>query len=432
MPFKNQVIQSFINLSTIVNTEKIIKTIKQEFQKILKTKDIHIILFTPHADFQTKYLSAIKQLKIRKKSKQISHLLLDKSERLLCNKMAKNKELIVRDEIQKKDELAKELDKHQIKIIAPLVSRNKVIGTLILNEKKTKEAYAQEEIFFLQEICSQIAIAIENSLLHKELNKKVADQTAKITHQNKEIIIQNRQLHKLLNSKSDFIKIVSHQLRTPVSVIKSVLNMMKGAEDLKNKEELMQGVYVKSMKISEIIDEMIYAFDLEAETFNANQKAINIIEVVEAAISNPKRIAQESNIKFNVNFTNKKLLPVFASAEHLEKAISVLANNAVTYNKKNGSVEIKITQNKKQTKITVSDTGYGLSPKYIKNIFQPFTRDINANEFDTDKSGLGLYIAKKIINAHKDANIKLINTSQQGTTFEIILPTLTKEYMIRR
>lgn len=421
-----------IKLSRTINIQQILDITEKEFKKILKTRDVDVVIFDPRSINNKKCLAVLGKLKKGRKSNDLSKL-----ERLLCSKLTQNNKLIIRDEIIKNIDLIKQLDKHGIKIISPFVLNDKPLGFVILGENNNKDLYSIEEIEFLELICPQIAIIIENALLHKEtknqakelanFNKKLKQQVIEKT---KKITDQNRQLKKLLVIKSQFIDIVSHQLRTPVGVIKSVLNMIRDKK-IKNKEALMDGVFVKSMKISEVIDEIVYAFNVEAESFNVNQKAIDIVSVVEKGIQNPKRIAKESTIKFNLNLPKEKLLPVFASQYHLEKVVSILTNNAVVYNKKNGLVEVKIEQNKVHTTITVSDSGKGISEEYVKNIFKPFIRGKDADDFDTDKSGLGLYLAKKIIDAHIDAEIKLVKTGPSGTTFKITLPTLTKDYMIR-
>ena len=255
------------------------------------------------------------------------------------------------------------------------------------------------------------------------LEKKVREQT-------EEIFQQNKDLQTLLAVKSKFLDIVSHQLRTPVGVIKGTLDMIK-KDNVKNKETLMEGVYVKSMKISEVIDEIIYAFDVEADKIRVNLKAVDIVELLKDNTNNHNIIAKETGIKFNLKIPRGKLLPALADPEHIGKAISILASNSVIYNKSNGSVEVKLEQNQDNTVIAVSDTGAGISENYIKDLFKPFTRDSHADNFDVNRSGLGLYIAKKIIDAHKNATIRLVKTSVgRGSVFEITLPTLTRKYLV--
>jgi len=418
-----------IKISSTIDVKEILEISKKEFQKVLKTKNINIAIFDLQADGKTKCLVITDKLK---KTDTLSKL-----EYSVCVKLIEGKELIIRDEIYDDNDLVEKLDKQKIKIIVPFFSNDKLIGAIILREKNNKEAYTVEDIEFLERIRFQIAIAIENALLHKTA-KEQKDELAKfnqrlgkmVKEQTKEIFHQNKDLQKLLKAKSKFLDIVSHQLRTPVGVIKGTLDMIQ-KDNVKNKEKLMEGVYVKSMKISEVIDEIIYAFDVEANKISIKLKAVDIVELLQKSINNHSLIAKEAGIKFDLKIPKEKLLPVLADPKHLEKSISILANNSVIYNKVNGKVVVKLEQNIDKTIITVSDTGAGISKDYIKSLFRAFTRGSNANEFDVNRSGLGLYIAKKIINAHKDANIRLVETKLgHGSVFEISIPTLTKKRLV--
>ena len=419
-----------IKISSTIDFEDVLEITNKEFQKVLKTKNINTMVFDSQLDKETKCLVTSDGL--IQKSDALYGL-----ECLIYIRLIESKEIIIRDEIFTNNSLTRKLDKHKIKIIIPFISNNKLIGVLTLGTKDNKEAYTVEEIEFLEIISSQIAIVLENSLLHRETKEQKKElvefnQTLekKIKEQTKEISYQNKDLQKLLEVKSKFLNIVSHQLRTPVGVIKGTLDMIK-KDNVKNKEKLMEGVYVKSMKISEVIDEIIYAFDVESDRININLKAVDMVDLVRNSVDNHRLIAQEADIKFDLKIPRGKLLPALADSAHLGKAISILANNSVVYNKSNGVVEVKLEQNPDSTVITVSDTGAGISEEYVKNLFKPFTRDSNAYNFDVNRSGLGLYIAKKIINAHKNAHIRLVKTKiGDGSIFEISVPTLTKKYLV--
>ncbi len=280
-------------------------------------------------------------------------------------------------------------------------STEKIIKSNFL-EKKSKEA--------LRELSDQ-------------LEERVSDQT-------KDIKEKNEHLQELLNMKGDFLRVVNHQLNTPLSIMRSAFSMME--EDSipidKGMEIASKGLSRMASTISEFWD----AFELEGQTIKMNIEPVDIEKIINTMIEEKKnlRLAIDRKIKIKINKPKFKIPLVLCDLKKIVHVVSNLLDNAIFYTSK-GSVSVDLMifekNKKKYLKVLVSDTGAGIGEDDKKRLFTKFYRGSQATGLNPDGSGLGLYIAKKVI---EDSGGKLILEKTKlgkGTTFSFSLPVAKKE-----
>ncbi len=228
----------------------------------------------------------------------------------------------------------------------------------------------------------------------------------------------------LLRSKSEFITIAAHQLRTPLTTIHWVLEGLKGKEKLEAEDkELVVSGLMSSVKILKIVSDLLDVSKIEEGKFGYNLQEVNIIEFLSGILMNAGTTAKEYEVKLYFDRGKEQVINLLIDANRLGLAVSNLLDNAIKYNVKNGSVTVKVERltGKPYIQISIKDTGIGVPSNVISKLFSKFFRAENAVKTETEGSGLGLYITKNIINRHGGA-IWAESTIGRGTTFYFTLP----------
>lgn len=239
-------------------------------------------------------------------------------------------------------------------------------------------------------------------------------------------------LEQLAKARGEFLSIASHQLRTPVSLILGTLSLMRDGtfdqapED--QKKILWEGIFVKANKLNNIIDDILQATEMDVLNFDLAPQSIKPVdahEMVGKICHDLKEKADEKKIDltFEQQQDSAPLL-VSGNARYLEHAFSNIIDNAIKYTQK-GFVKVSLTSHPtEQGKILfkVQDSGIGVPPEEQSKLFGKFSRAKNAVNSYADGSGLGLFIVKKIVDAHPGGKIWFESPGEnKGTTFFIEL-----------
>jgi two-component system sensor histidine kinase VicK len=240
------------------------------------------------------------------------------------------------------------------------------------------------------------------------------------------IIIHNVTREKLVEKmKTEFVSITAHQLRTPLSAIKWILKMLLDG-DLgsltKSQKEFLEKTYNSNERMIRLINDLLNVTRIEEGRFLQKKEKQDIIKVVGKRIEAFAEVAAYRGLKFTFHKPTAKLPLISIDAEKIALSLQNLLDNAVHYTKE-GGIEVSIELLKKEKKIlfTVSDTGIGVPKSQIKRVFGKFFRGSNAIKAETEGTGLGLFIAKNIIEAH-GGEIWFESKEGQGSKFYFTLP----------
>lgn len=228
----------------------------------------------------------------------------------------------------------------------------------------------------------------------------------------------------ILHSKSEFIAIAAHQLRTPLTTIHWVFEGLRGKEKLEAEDkELIASGFSNSVKLLKIVNDLLDVSKIEEGRFGYDFRQVNIVEFLGNLLTNAEALAKEYEVKLYFDRGRETAINVTADVNRLGLAISNLVDNAIKYNVKNGFVTVKLERlaDKPYIQISVKDTGIGVPPAEINKLFSKFFRAENAIKADTEGTGLGLYITKNIINRHGGV-IWAESIIGRGTTFYFTLP----------
>jgi len=227
--------------------------------------------------------------------------------------------------------------------------------------------------------------------------------------------------------KSEFISVVSHQLRSPLSNLGWALDFLMSGKLGKVGEG--QTEYFKILKdnvsrMKELISDLLVVSRIQSATLPFNETKFNLEEEAKKIIREFEPLAKAFNVEIELDF-NDNLPKAMADPEQIAQVIENLLDNAIRYVRDRGKIKVKIGQKEKNLYFEVSDNGVGIPKEDQKFIFKKFFRSKNILKYQTQGSGLGLFIAKSIIE-RSDGKIGFKSQEGKGSTFWFTLPTFRR------
>jgi len=259
------------------------------------------------------------------------------------------------------------------------------------------------------------------TITHRNLNERIdakteAEELAVLADSFNEML--NR-IQKAFEAEKRLISDASHELKTPVSVIKTHCDVILQKE--RTKEELLETlktIKTVSENMGKLIKDLLSLARLDAGILSpANFKNISLNECIQQAIQLTAPLAEKKQVSIKTSLVDD--INIFGDIDRLTEAFLNIIENAVNYNKDNGAVEIATAIKNNGVNISIKDTGIGIKGDDLERIFERFYRaDISRN---TEGTGLGLSIAKAIIEAH-DGMVKAEGEFGKGSCFTVTLP----------
>ncbi len=226
----------------------------------------------------------------------------------------------------------------------------------------------------------------------------------------------------LIQRDKEFIAVTSHQLNTPLSIIRGYSSLLLqgkvGTISAKQKDSL-QEIYNSVEKMITLTNNMLSVSRIEQEKIKLNVDDVNVGELIEsvAVLFRPK--AKTKGIEFSISDIKNNLI-IMADEDKLFQVISNLVDNALKYTKK-GSIKIDVIDKANKVLFRVTDTGIGISEEDIEKIGTRFFRSQEAINVDNHGTGLGLYISKTIIEKH-NGELNIVSHLGKGTTIKATFP----------
>lgn len=224
------------------------------------------------------------------------------------------------------------------------------------------------------------------------------------------------------NSKTKLLSRISHDLRTPLTSIIGMTNLaLSNLNDTKKLTKQLEVIESSSKHLLDLIEEILDLSRIESGKLHVNEQEFNLDDLLKEVNLLIEPIAQRQGLKYHFSQINLKHKYLIGDKKRIKQVLINLLSNAIKYNKPNGKVNFKIIGEDKLdvnlTKITfiVEDSGIGMSPEFLKIVFQPFTR---ADE-DKEGTGLGLTISKVIVDL-LDGEMNVKSVENKGTTFKVM------------
>ncbi len=247
--------------------------------------------------------------------------------------------------------------------------------------------------------------------------------TRMLVRRDMELSEANSRLITLDESKSEFISVAAHQLRTPLTGIKWAFMEMLDTELgtlNQNQQKIIDDGLKASVRIIEIINDLLNVARIEEGRFGINLKKQSLVDILQKVIKRMEQASENKGIHIKTNISSN-VPQVKMDEEKMDMALENLIDNAIKYTAPSGKIEIDVKPvNKNNITILIKDTGIGIPTNQLERVFEKFFRADNALRMQTYGTGLGLYVVKNIIEKH-DGTIN-IKSSDNGTEVAITLP----------
>ena len=233
-------------------------------------------------------------------------------------------------------------------------------------------------------------------------------------------------LKEVTRMKTDFLSITSHELKTPLTPMKSQLQMLREGYvgKLNKKQEKSIEVVLRNLtRLENLIGDILDLSRIEAGRIKLSFDSMNLNDAVKEAIKMQEAFAKGKNIEIRAKLA--EMPNIIGDAERLRQAIGNLLNNAIKFSEKTGKVIIETKRLGKNVQVSITDYGIGIAKADQKKLFKPFSQIDSSMRREHVGTGLGLAIAKGLIQAH-NGNVGAESALGKGSTFYFSIPITQK------
>jgi len=225
-------------------------------------------------------------------------------------------------------------------------------------------------------------------------------------------------------AKSEFVSLASHQLRTPLGIIKWYLEALEGENYFKNPprqvRQYFDEIYKSNERVLSLVRDLLSVSRIDQGRVSNMPKPVDLGQAVTAIVRQMQIIADKKKVILNLSVKDKGIPLVNLDILRFYEAVENLVVNAIDYTEAGGRVDVLVNRSGKRPLISVTDTGIGISAADQKNLFTKFFRSEKAVGYNPEGSGLGLYVVKSYVEGW-GGKISVRSEEGKGSTFTIIL-----------
>lgn len=310
-----------------------------------------------------------------------------------------------------------------VEVCVQMTSSDVDVGYIIMGEKRSGNDYTKEDLQLLEIIADEVAIAVQNNLQFNEISQFNITLQRKIEEATRELQRSNEKLQKLDEAKDEFISMASHQLRTPLTSVKGYISMLLegDAGDInETQKRFLDQAFLSSQRMVYLIADLLNVSRLKTGKFVIETHPTYLPDVVESEINQLYETAKARELELIFNKPSS-FVTLNLDETKIRQVIMNFADNAIYYTPRGGRITIALKQLKSTIEYTVSDTGIGVPKKEQHHLFTKFYRAGNAKKARPDGTGLGLYMAKKVVVA-QGGSIIFKTEEGKGSTFGFSFP----------
>lgn len=291
--------------------------------------------------------------------------------------------------------------------LTKLMVRGHMVGVMVTGFYGTPDTVGEQDTRLLERLSEPIGIAIDNRLLFEE-NRHVVSQLQR----------SNAKLKALDETKDEFITMASHQLRTPLTSVKGYLSMVLEGDAGKlsaQQSQLLTQSYASAQRMVYLISDLLNLSRLNTGKFVIEPTAVDLRDVVKAEIDQVAETAKSREV--SITYKNPSRFPKLMLDEtKIHQVVMNFIDNAIYYTPAGGNIVVSLTETPTAIEYRVKDNGIGVPRAVQHRLFSKFYRAENAQRARPDGTGLGLFMAKKVIVA-QGGSIIFESTEGKGSTF---------------
>jgi signal transduction histidine kinase len=326
----------------------------------------------------------------------------------------------------------------QVWLGVPLIRLEDVLGMVSLT-REHPQPYSDDDEVLASAFAGQAAIALENARLYESIKRS----NKELQTRSQALQVAYKELERLDRTKSDFIKVAAHELRTPLTVIGGYSQILQSAPGIQANayyRQLVDGVLSGTKRMHEIVNSMLDVAKIDSQMLKIYPQSLSLATLLQLVMQNARKILKDRQLTLKID--DMAGIPDL-KADHvaLRKVFSHLVENAIKYTPDGGTITISAQAlapgeeglSEGGVKVTVSDTGIGIDPRYHQQIFSKFYQISEVALHSTGKTkfkgggpGLGLSIVKGVVNAHGGKvwveSPGYDEKTCPGSTFHVVLP----------
>jgi signal transduction histidine kinase len=348
--------------------------------------------------------------------------------------------ILTKDELSNTSTLNKQekrilrfMNKDNIEIILPLNRKVHLNGVVILGKKNNRNPFTVEDIKYLESLIINSSVAFSRSILYNQVQDLNSSLQQKVNEQTKELQQKIKELEEARRKEADMIDIMGHELRTPMSVVKLNTDLLHNFTHNVERRQKDYKKYVKRIKDAveteiKLINTLLSSAKLEGDKIELNPEKVDLTEQIKMVLHAQEGRAKKKGIKLITKFNTEKSY-IFADHARVVEVLSNLIDNAVKYTPK-GSVTVTTEDDGIYTKISIIDTGLGMTEEDMKYLGKKFFRTGNYTQSELSDdidivrpggTGLGLYVTFNLIRK-MGGEIHVESEVGKGSNFTFTLP----------
>jgi signal transduction histidine kinase/ActR/RegA family two-component response regulator len=281
----------------------------------------------------------------------------------------------------------------------PLVAHGRTFGALSLANAESTRQYTPEDLRFAEDLAYRAALAIDNAKAYKEA--QFANQL-----------------------KDDFLATFSHELRTPLNAILGYSRMLQAGTIAADKlPRTLKTIERNATMLSQIVEDVLDVSRIVSGKLRLNIQPVDLPGVVKQAVETVRPAADAKHIRMQT-MIDPAAAPIAGDPDRLQQIVWNLVVNAVKFTPKEGRIQVRLERINSHVEITVSDTGIGITPDFLPHIFERFRQADSGAAREHSGLGLGLGIARHLVELHGGTIHATSSGEGQGATFQVRLPVM--------
>lgn len=226
-------------------------------------------------------------------------------------------------------------------------------------------------------------------------------------------------------AKSEFVSLASHQLRTPLGIIKWYLEALQNEQYIKKSPAIirryLQEISGSSERVLSLVRDLLSVSRIEQQQIKNNPELTDVKSVILKVVKQMRIIAKKKGVSFKLAVRPRSLSALYIDVLRLHEVIENLIGNAIAYTPAGGTVEVSVFEKKGNLIMHIKDTGIGISTADQKMLFTKFFRSERAIRLNPEGSGLGLYVVKAYLEGW-GGTLQMKNNRKKGSIFTLCLP----------
>lgn len=334
--------------------------------------------------------------------------------------------IVVADIDQRRDRetarMKRLLTKRHIELVLPLFSSVDLVGYLLLGEQQST-GYTKRDVNALSMIANELVIAILNARsvqAVRDANSHLEDRVESAT---RELRDSNTRLLALDATKDEFVSMASHQLRTPLTSVKGYISMVlegDAGEISDAQRQLLGEAFMSSERMVHLIGDFLNVSRLQNGKFLIDRHAVDLAQIVNQEVDGMRQIALTHGMTITCRVP-RSCPKLYLDEGKIRQVIMNFIDNAIYYAPESKTIKVTLAKEGSDLVFRVIDHGMGVPPEAQKKLFSKFFRADNARKQRPDGTGIGIYLAKQIIDGHH-GKIVFESALGEGSTFGFRLP----------